>query len=330
MTLQSETPSAAATQVAVEPIATPVAADEGALRCREYAAEGYTLSGIEAGPLDGGRGVVLALHGSGYSGRYWDANADPDNSLLRLGARLGFCVVAIDRLGYGRTGELADTALPSLDNQARLLGAVIRGLRARCPGVPLFLIGHSLGSLLAVRLAAREGAGEVAGLDLAGLPVTWRPELQASVAAGADRFGAELRKVRARAALFFGPPATYDEAMLTPEFAQRVPRVEITDSLTSPDLLRELAPDVRVPVQCTVAEFEGALLAGRDAVDRDIALFTAAPRTVSRWQPGAGHNVSLHRIARAYHLRALAFFDEVIAMNAIDAAGQVPDVEIVG
>jgi pimeloyl-ACP methyl ester carboxylesterase len=302
------------------PAATRVAADEDDVRCGEYPAEGYTLSGIEAGPVDGGRGVVVALHGSGYSSRYWDANADPDNSLLRLGARLGYCIVAIDRPGYCATGELVDTAVPSLENQSRLLGVVIRGLRQRCPAAPLFLMGHSLGSLLAVRLAARECATDISGLDLTGLPVIWRPELHASVSTGSDRFGAELRKVGSRAALFFGPPATYDASMLTPAFAQRIPRIEMSDSLASPELLRALAPEVQVPVQCTVAEYERALMAGREAVERDIALFTASPRTVSRWQPGAGHNVSLHWIARAYHLRALAFFDEVTAMNG---AGRV-------
>jgi hypothetical protein len=28
------------------------------------------------------------------------------------------------------------------------------------------------------------------------------------------------------------------------------------------------------------------------------------------WQRASGHNISLHHVARAYHLRAIAFFDE--------------------
>ena len=30
------------------------------------------------------------------------------------------------------------------------------------------------------------------------------------------------------------------------------------------------------------------------------------------WQRASGHNISLHHVARAYHLRALAFFDEAL------------------
>lgn len=32
-----------------------------------------------------------------------------------------------------------------------------------------------------------------------------------------------------------------------------------------------------------------------------------------QWQVASGHNISLHLVARAYHLRAIAFFDEVLA-----------------
>jgi hypothetical protein len=87
----------------------------------------------------------------------------------------------------------------------------------------------------------------------------------------------------------------------------------MSDSLASPRMLRQLAPDVRVPVQCTVAEFEGSIAAGPTAVERDRRLFSASPRAVAHWQPGSGHNVSLHRVGRAYHLRALAFFEDVAA-----------------
>jgi pimeloyl-ACP methyl ester carboxylesterase len=43
------------------------------------------------------------------------------------------------------------------------------------------------------------------------------------------------------------------------------------------------------------------------------ALFTRSPRVALQWQVASGHNISLHRVARAYHLRAIAFFDETLA-----------------
>jgi hypothetical protein len=48
-------------------------------------------------------------------------------------------------------------------------------------------------------------------------------------------------------------------------------------------------------------------------VERCGGLFTSSPRVVLEWQRDSGHNISLHRVARAYHLRAVAFFDEVLA-----------------
>jgi len=33
-------------------------------------------------------------------------------------------------------------------------------------------------------------------------------------------------------------------------------------------------------------------------------------RLITTMQAGSGHNISLHHVARAYHPRALAFFDE--------------------
>jgi pimeloyl-ACP methyl ester carboxylesterase len=293
------------------------AESDDVVRTSEYPAGPYRLSAVEAGPPDGGRGIVVALHGSGYTGQYWDARpgggTGSGNSLLRLGARLGYRVVALDRPGYGRTAELADGAAASLDSQAALLSAALAAVRSTADGVPIFVMGHSLGSLIAVRLAVGEAAGLISALDLVALPVAWRPELRAIVAANADAFRVGLRDAELRARLFFGPPHTYDAAMLAPRFSHRVPRLETTESLASAELLAGLAPRVRVPVQCTVAEFDQVLVAEPTTADQNAALFSSSPRAVGRWQPDSGHNVSLHRVGRAYHLRAFAFFDEVTA-----------------
>ena len=67
-----------------------------ASREREYQAGPMVLSGLESGPQRCPRAVVVALHGSGYTGRYWDAPHDSSSSLLHLGAELGYRVIAID------------------------------------------------------------------------------------------------------------------------------------------------------------------------------------------------------------------------------------------
>ena len=79
-----------------------------------------------------------------------------------------------------------------------------------------------------------------------------------------------------------------------------------------------MARSVRVPIQLTRAEFENSSGGGREGLERCGALFTSSPRVALQWQVASGHNISLHRVARAYHLRAIAFFDETLARAGRD------------
>src|SRR5260370_6589521 len=133
------------------------------------------LSGLECGPAGVLRGVVIALHGSGYLSRYWDYPADPAASLLRQGRALGYRVIAVDRPGYGRSCA-ADADTACLESQARILAELIAQVRRESRPAPVFLVGHSLGSLLAVRLPAREAAANVPGLGVTAPPRRPRPD----------------------------------------------------------------------------------------------------------------------------------------------------------
>ncbi len=290
----------------------------GDVREGQYSVGQQVLSGIEAVPFGPPRGVIVALHGSGYTGRYWDCPHDPTASLLRLGQMLGYRVVAIDRPGYGiNLGNPIGCA--SLDEQADVLGELIAAVHAESAPAPMFLIGHSLGSLLAVRLAAREASAIVAGIDVVGLPVQWRGDVISALEALLSGATTTLVSADSRLAMYFGPPWSYDARVLEIEstFSQRIPLEEMRESLASAEMLCELAPLIRVPVQYTVAEFEGSIAGGREALIRGRALLAGAPRLEARIQANAGHNVSLHKVGRAYHLRALTFFDEIVASPAV-------------
>ena len=52
---------------------------------------------------------------------------------------------------------------------------------------------------------------------------------------------------------------------------------------------------------------------GREGLESCGALFTSSSRVELAWQRASGHNISLHHVARAYHLRAIAFFDEALS-----------------
>lgn len=103
------------------------------------------------------RGVVVLVHGLGeHAGRYH-----------RLAARLhawGFAVWAHDHHGHGGSSG-ARGALPGELRLVEDLARVIDDARRENPGLPLVLLGHSLGGLVAASLVAR-GLRPVDGLVL--------------------------------------------------------------------------------------------------------------------------------------------------------------------
>jgi pimeloyl-ACP methyl ester carboxylesterase len=274
---------------------------------------GLRLSGTDARPASAPRATIVALHGGGYSAGYWDHPLDPAASLLTLGPALGFRVVSIDRPGYGASHGLvgADVRMP---RQADIVLDLVDVLRAGPDaGAATFLIGHSMGAILAVHMAASARAGSVAGVDISGLPFVFEVS-QADQERMATVDFLPPANADFRRHLFYGPDGTFDPDILTAEeaLARPVPAAEVLDAAECPDATPVLAPKVTVPIQITRAEFEASSGGGREGLNRLGSLFTSSPMVVLAWQRASGHNISLHHVARAYHLRALAFFDEVL------------------
>ena len=104
------------------------------------------------------RGMVVLVHGLGeHSGRYHD--------LARRLNGWGFSVRGYDQYGHGESGG----ARGALSSQSRLvddLADVIETTRRRMrPGLPLLVLGHSLGGLVAASAVA-QGTVAVDGLVL--------------------------------------------------------------------------------------------------------------------------------------------------------------------
>lgn len=94
--------------------------------------------------IDQGEGpdTVVLLHGIGRTGQVWQHVA---HSLLTLGVR----VVAFDLLGFGASPK-PDWLAYDIDDHA---GAVIASIIALKSSQPVVLVGHSMGCLVAVRVA---------------------------------------------------------------------------------------------------------------------------------------------------------------------------------
>ncbi|MFF1560789.1 alpha/beta hydrolase [Streptomyces sp. NPDC058279] len=291
------------------------------------AASAPTVPGVRAVTLDGGgiplsgllalptqpvpRAVVVALHGAGMSAGYFDSRALPGQSLLTLGAELGFAVLALDRPGYGASAAALPEGLDLVGQSAVLRAALACFARRHETGAGFFLLAHSNGGRLALSVAADGLEAEPLGVDVCGLGRHFAVEPERLPGSGAGGPG-EWR--RHWGALRLYPP---DAFRLGQELVRPVPVVEARETRRWPRMYPAVAARVRVPVRFTFAEQEQWWRTDEAALVELLAPLTRAPAEVVR-QPDAGHNVSLGWAARAYHLRALAFLEErLLARNAV-------------
>jgi alpha-beta hydrolase superfamily lysophospholipase len=129
---------------------------------------------VQRWPAAEPRQVVVLVHGYGeHVGRY--------EHVARALARRGSAVVGHDHAGHGRSaGEpaLVEDFEPVVDDLHR----VVTLAREEHPGMPVVLVGHSMGGLIAARYAQRHG-DELAGLVLSGPAVGLGPVIEGWLAA---------------------------------------------------------------------------------------------------------------------------------------------------
>jgi pimeloyl-ACP methyl ester carboxylesterase len=258
------------------------------------------------------RAVIVAIHGGGTTALYFDCPGHPESSLLRSGAAHGYTVIALDRPGYGSSAPYPEAVAHPDQRVALAYGAVDRVLGERPRGAGLFLMAHSGGCELAIRMAS-EGPAEqrtdLLGLELAGTGRHYHPAAREILkVATRDRRPAGLREllwhptelcppeVLSGATVYSGAPP-YEDEMVSNWARQDFPA---------------LAPAVRVPVQFSIAEHEKVWQSDPPAQAEIATLFCGAPLFQINEQSNAGHNISLGHTAAAYHSTVLSFADECV------------------
>ncbi|HEX6544174.1 MAG TPA: alpha/beta fold hydrolase [Ktedonobacterales bacterium] len=139
---------------------------------------------------DAQRPVLLIMHGLGaHSGWFIDMG----NSLNEH----GLTVYAIDHRGFGRSGGDRGHA-PQAQTPVRDAEAVLDEIRQRHPGIPVSILGHSLGAIFALHMAADDALAtqkRLSGMILVnpGIAVTWKVPLGRQIAIAAGGLGGSTR-----------------------------------------------------------------------------------------------------------------------------------------
>ncbi len=276
------------------------------VRPRMVSADGVPMSALVAEVPDP-HAVIVALHGGGTTSIYFDCPGQPTLSLLRTGAAQGYTVIALDRPGYG-SSALYPESMTEPEQRVRLAYlAVDRILGERARGAGLFVLGHSNGCELAVRMAAADRGADLLGLELAGTGLRYQDAARTALSsAGPGRRPAGLRE------LLWEPASLYPEAVLrgiTNASSGAPYEADMVASWPRRDF-PALAAQVRVPVRFTFAEHEKVWKSCPDAQREIRNIFTGADSFTSNHQPEAGHNLSLGFSAAEYHRSVLSFVND--------------------
>lgn len=275
-------------------------------RPRVVLVDGVPMSGLVSQVQDA-RAVIVAVHGGATSSAYFDCPGHPRLSLLRSAAARGFTAIALDRPGYGASavyaGEFADPAR----RVAAAFAAVDRILADGDRGAGLFLVGHSAGCELALRMATSRP--DVVGIELAGTGLRYSDTAKSIISeATVTSRPAGLRD------LLWQPTELYPAEVLTG--ALSAPGVAYEAAVTANWARRdfpEIAARVEVPVQFSVADHESVWESTPEALGAVTALFTDAPRVLLNEMADSGHNLSVGLSADTYHRNVMSFIEECIA-----------------
>jgi len=282
-------------------------------RPRVVLVDGVPMSGLIAEAPDP-RAVVVAFHGGSSTAAYFDCPGHPSLSLLRIGADNGYTMVALDRPGYGSSAPYPEAMERPEQRVALAYGVIDKILGSNSRGAGLFLVGHSAGCELAVRMAADDQAehANLIGLELAGTGVQYDAAMADIMkSATATQRPTGLREMLWQPADLYPPDVL---SGMTNSSTGALYEVGMTKSWPRQDF-PALAPRVRVPVQFSVAEHERVWRSDPETLAQIGAMFSASPRFVINEQSSTGHNLSLSVNAAAYHSAVLSFVEECVVAH---------------
>ncbi|HSN87682.1 MAG TPA: alpha/beta hydrolase [Thermoanaerobaculia bacterium] len=320
-------------------------AAEGGLRCEEVSlpvtlspgdADVYSVFGVLCS-----RGSVqhktfhITLHGSTYSHLYWDWPFQPETySYMRRATAAGYAVLNIDRIGIGQSDH-PPAAEVTIGANAHVVHQIVQALRGGDLIVPSFgriqaervaLVGHSLGSVIAIEEAATYG--DVDGVVLTGVSHTVTPALGEIFAvlypasldplfAGRDIPEGYLTTLPgSRTVFYYTPSADPLVIAIDEQTKETVTPAELDTAFPA----LALSSAVHVPVLVVVGDFDLAFCnapscteSGSLAIEPGFYPPDACAEAVAI--PGAGHDLNLHFQAPLAYDAVLEWMDRRVGSN---------------
>lgn len=255
---------------------------EISVRRAEFERHGRRIARRSWLPATPARGVIVLVHGvAEHSGRY--------EFVGRTLAAAGFAVHALDHVGHGESASIGARAnIESVEDAADNVAALLELARVEHPGLPAFVIGHSMGALITLYLATR------APLDVAGVVVSAPPLIidagnpaQRLLAPVLTRVAPNLGVLKLDSSQISRDPAVvtaYDEDTLV--YRGKLPARTATEILTAAGRVLDRLPRLLVPTL--------VLHGTADAI--------AAPASTDRIEHHAGTaDLTVHRYDGLYH-----------------------------
>lgn len=187
------------------------------------------------------RGVVVLCHGvNSHSGQYlWSAEQFVDD---------GFAVYALDLRGRGRS-EGERFYVESIDEYVSDLSHLIQMAKAREPGLPVYLLGHSAGGVVACSYALDYQA-ELAGLICESFAFKVpAPDLALAAIKGVSKLAPHAPVLKLHNEDFSRDPAAVEALNADPYIENEVqPAITVAALVRADERLKREFPHITLPV----------------------------------------------------------------------------------